>query len=82
MLLFQPLSRRWGKMKVNFKNVGYSNASWSAECKELTEDWIYKQVKKYCMSKNLFVLYDEEKNEGVIFGGLRVIGEFSVEDTD
>lgn len=69
-------------MKVKFKNVGRYNASWSVECEELTEDWVYNQVKNHCITKNPLIAYDEETNRGVVSENLRVIGWFSVEDTD
>lgn len=66
-------------MKVKFKNVGHINACWEAECKELEEYWLLKQVKPYCMSRNLIFTYNNDTNEGFIFGGFRVIGEFCLE---
>lgn len=67
-------------MKVYFEKVGYSNAYFEAECKgELTYEWLYKKVKPYCMSRILDFSYNEETNEGIIFGGLRTIGGFKIE---
>lgn len=67
-------------MKVYFERVGYSNANFSRERKgELTYEWLYKQVKPYCMSRNIDFNYNEETNEGTIFGGLRTIGGFRIE---
>lgn len=39
----------------------------------------FKQVKPYCMSRNLIFTYNNDTNEGFIFGGFRVIGEFCLE---
>ncbi len=65
-------------MKVKFKNVGHSNACWEAECEELTEHWLFKQVKPYCMSRYLEFGYNEETGQGIILAGVRVIGNFHV----
>lgn len=68
-------------MKVFFEGVGYSNASFSRECGgELTYNWLYKQIKPYCMSCCIEFSYDEETGEGLIFGGLRTIGTFRTRD--
>lgn len=67
-------------MKVLFRNVGYLAANFERECNgELTYKWLYKQVKSYCMSRNLDFSYDEDTRQGIIFGGMRVIGKFEVE---
>ena len=67
-------------MKVYFERVGHSNANFARECKgDLTYEWLYKQIKPYCMSRHIALSYDEETNEGIIFGGFRTIGGFRVE---
>lgn len=67
-------------MKVLFERVGHSNVSFVRECKgELTYDWLYEQIKPYCMSKCIEFNYNEETNEGLIFGGLQTIGGFRIE---
>ena len=67
-------------MKVYFERVGHSNANFSRECNgELTYEWLYKQVKPYCMSRNLAFSYNEETNKGLIFGGYQTIGWFKIE---
>lgn len=67
-------------MKVYFERVGHSNANFVRECKgDLTYEWLYRQIKPYCMSRNIDFSYDEETNEGIIFGGLQTIGEFRIE---
>lgn len=67
-------------MKVYFERVGHSNANFSRECNgELTYEWLYKQVKPYCMSRNISFHYNEETNEGLIFGGYQTIGGFKIE---
>ena len=68
-------------MTVYFENVGHSNANFTRECKkELTYEWLYRQVKPYCMSRNLDFSYDEETGEGLIFGGFQTIGRFRIEN--
>ena len=67
-------------MKIYFENVGHSNQYFRAECKgELTYEWLYRQVKPYCKSRNLNFRYDEETGLGIIIGGLRIIGGFRIE---
>ena len=67
-------------MIVYFERVGYSNANFSRECKgELTYEWLYKNVKPYCMSRNFSFNYNEIMNEGLIFGGYQTIGGFKIE---
>lgn len=67
-------------MKVYFKRVGYSNACFSAECKgELNYDWLYKQVKPYCKSRNIEFNYDDKTGLGLIFGGFHTIGSFRIQ---
>lgn len=67
-------------MKVYFERVGHSNINFLRECKdELTYEWLYKQVKPYCKSRNLDFRYDEETGLGIIIGGLHVIGGFKIE---
>lgn len=67
-------------MKVYFEGVGYSNANFVRECKgKLTYEWLYRQIKPYCMSRNITLSYDEETKVGIIFGGLQPIGGFRVE---
>lgn len=66
-------------MRVYFENVGYLNANFSRECKgALTYEWLYKQIKPYCKSRDINFRYDEETNLGLIFGGLRTIGGFKI----
>jgi hypothetical protein len=60
-------------MKVRFIQVGRNNASWEAECRgELTESWMYNQVKKHLMSRDI------EFGDGVIYAGLRAVGRFEI----
>ena len=67
-------------MKVYFERVGHSNANFSRECGgELTYEWLYEQVKPYCMSRNIEFNYDEETGLGLIFGGFYTIGGFKIE---
>lgn len=67
-------------MKVYFERVGHSNANFSRECNgELTYEWLYEQVKPYCMSRNVEFNYSELTNEGLIFGGFHTIGGFKIE---
>lgn len=67
-------------MKVFFERVGHSNANFTRECKgELSYDWLYKQIKPYCMSRNIEFSYNEETGAGLIFGGLQTIGGFRIE---
>lgn len=67
-------------MKVYFERVGHSNANYSRECiGELTYEWLYEQVKPYCMSRNLSFSYCELTNEGLIFGRYQTIGGFKIE---
>lgn len=67
-------------MTVYFKNVGYCNACWRAKCKgELTYEWLYRQVKRYCMSRALEFYYDKETGLGSVCAGLHTIGSFEVE---
>ena len=64
-----------------FRNVGYLNATFERKCKgELTYNWLCKQVKPYCMSRNLDFAYNKDTKQGTVFGGFRVIGEFEVKD--
>ena len=67
-------------MKVYFERVGHSNANYSRECNgELTYEWLYEQVKPYCMSRNLSIRYSELTNEGLTFGGYQTIGAFKID---
>lgn len=67
-------------MTVYFEKVGHSNACFCRECKgKLTYEWLYKQIKPYCMSRNIEFQYDEETGLGLIFGGLHTIGGFKIE---
>lgn len=67
-------------MKIYFERVGHSNVNFVKECKgELTYEWLYKQVKPYCMSRDIDFSYKEETNEGLIFGGFQTIGGFKIE---
>lgn len=64
-------------MKVKFKDVGYGNFCWEAECTgEVTREWLFKQVKPHCMSRNLDFDYNEETGHGTIYAGFRAIGDF------
>lgn len=68
-------------MTVYFKSVGHSNVNFEAKCDgELTYEWLYKQVKPYCMSRNIEFLYLKKTNQGTILGGMRIIGEFEVKE--
>lgn len=68
-------------MKVHFKEVGYSNMCFTRESKkELTYNWLLKQIKPYVMSRNIDFSYNEETKQGLIFGGFQTIGEFEVEE--
>ena len=42
-------------------------------------DWLYKQVKPYCMSRIIEFDYDEQTGLGLIFGGFRTIGGFKIQ---
>ena len=68
-------------MTVEFNEVGRAKANWSAECEEITYDWLYKQVKAHGVlsSRSLDFAYDEEKNVGKIYAGFYVIGIFKCE---
>lgn len=67
-------------MKIYFERVGYSNVNFVKECKgELTYEWLYRQIKPYCMSRDIEFSYDEETNEGLIFGSFQTIGGFKIE---
>lgn len=64
---------------VYFERVGNSNANFVREYeKELTYEWLYRQVKPYCMLQNLDFSYNEETYEGLIFGGFHTIGGFRI----
>lgn len=68
-------------MKVIFENVGFGNASWQAELNgELTYEWLYKQVREKCMSRDIeFMLEKEDNKKGIIVAGFRTIGTFRIE---
>lgn len=67
-------------MKIYFERVGHSNVNFVKECKgELTYEWLYRQIKPYCMSRDIDFSYDENTGEGIIFGGFRAIGGFKIE---
>lgn len=69
-------------MKVEFHDVGRSKSNWSAECKEITYNWLYNQVKAHGVlsSSSLDFEYDEENDVGKIYAGFYVIGTFRCED--
>lgn len=67
-------------MKVYFERLGHLNVSFVKECKgDLTYEWLYKQVKPYCMSRDMEFRYNEETGEGIIIGGFQTIGGFKIE---
>ena len=66
-------------MIIHFTRVGFNNINFTRECKgELNYEWLYKQIKPYCKSRNIEFSYDEETNIGLIFGGLHTIGGFKI----
>lgn len=67
-------------MTVHFEKAGHSNVNFSRERKgELTYEWLYKQIKPYCMSRDIEFNYDDKTGLGLIFGGFRTIGGFKIE---
>ena len=69
-------------MKVFFENVGHSSANWQAELNgELTYEWLYKQVRGKCMSRDIdFMLEKANDKKGIIVAGFRTIGTFRIEE--
>lgn len=65
-------------MKVKFINIGARNINFTKECnKELTYDWLLKQVRPYLLSHNIDF---EENQKGTItvFAGMQTVGEIEV----
>lgn len=49
-------------IKVYFEEVGWNNISFERICKgKLTYEWLIKQVRPYCISRNLDIYYNEKK---------------------
>lgn len=65
--------------KVNgvfeFKDIGRYKAVFAKVIEG--EHQIISAVKPYLMSQDISWVYDEEKNEGHIFAGMRTVGSFS-----
>ena len=64
-------------MKVKFINIGSRNATFIKECKDLTYEWLLKQVRPYLYSRNIDF---EEGTDGKIyvFAGMQTVGKVEV----
>lgn len=65
-------------MKVKFINIGARSINFEKECnKELTYEWLLKQVRPYLLSPNIDF---EENQKGTItvFAGMQTVGEIEV----
>lgn len=66
-------------IKVYFEEVGWNKVSFVRECKGIVTDrWLKKQVKPYCISKHLDFNYVEGINQGTIIAGFQIIGIFRI----
>lgn len=66
-------------MKVIFKNIGASKANFKRETKEVTYEWLLKQVKPYLLSRNIDIL-ENKKGTLTVFAGMQTVGEIEVKD--
>ncbi len=69
-------------MKIQFTNVGHTNACFTVDMKVLSYNTLKNAVKPHITSKIIQFDYDEDKNEGKIYVGIlgRPAGEFKAID--
>lgn len=67
--------------KILFENVGREKMTFEVEVAEVTQDALYRAVKKKkcLMSRGIEFSQDPDTNKGcVIVGGCRVVGTFTI----
>ena len=65
-------------MKVKFINIGAHNANFIKEYnKELTYDWLLKQVRPYLLSPNID-FGENHKGTITVFAGMQTVGEIEI----
>lgn len=60
--------------RIKFIDLGRNNFSGEVVIKN--EDSLWKEIKKHLRSSDIEYLYDEDKNLGTVFAGMRAVGEF------
>lgn len=65
-------------LKVKFINIGARNINFTKECnKELTYDWLIKQVRPYLLSSNID-FGENQKGNITVFAGMQTVGEIEI----
>lgn len=65
-------------MKLKFINIGNKNANFIKECKkELTYEWLLKQVRPYLLSPNID-FGENRKGNITVFAGMQTVGEIEI----
>lgn len=65
-------------MKVKFIDIGSHNANFVKECKkEITYDWLLKQVRPYLLSPNID-FGENRKGTITVFAGMQTVGEVQI----
>ncbi|QUM78763.1 hypothetical protein HWV00_21050 (plasmid) [Moritella sp. 24] len=67
-------------LTVKFRNVGWNNACFERQfdgvVNDMTEEFILRNVREHCGSRDLEALLHKGGDHGIIMGGIRQIGEF------
>jgi len=63
---------------VKFVDVGVNKLSWTATCKEISFDWLYKQIKSKGALMSSEISFYNEHGSGIIYAGLRAVGRFEI----